>query len=520
MKASTAAIEVIKSNDAALFLLLWIFSFIVLRALFGRWRRRGLRLPPGPLGLPIIGHLHLLGPIAHQALHKLSLRYGPVFFIRLGSLPCVVASSAEAAKEFLKTNDLCFSDRPPIKASAYLTYGAADFASAPNGPYWRFMRKLCMTNLLGGRTLEQLLPVRRQEISSLLRTLFEKSGKGEEVHMGEELLRLTNNVICRMAMGQACSGSHLEPADVQKIVGEATEIVGKFNLADYVGFCKNLDLQGFDKRLEDLHRRFDKMMEGVMKDKEETRKLETGTDQDRPKDLLDILLDIADDDGADMRPTRENIKAFIMDIFVAGTDTSALTLEWAMAQLINHPAILQKARDEIYSVVGTNRLVNETDIPNLPYLQAVVKETLRLYPSVSMVLRQSTEDSRINGYDIPARTRVFVNLWAVGRDPNHWSEPLEFRPERFAENGQKGVDVRGQHFHLLPFGSGRRICPGASLALQVIQPMLAAMIQCFDWKVDTDQGMVDMREAPGLTIARAQPLVCRPVALLQQVPLA
>ncbi|ONK65931.1 uncharacterized protein A4U43_C06F2460 [Asparagus officinalis] len=181
-----------------------------------------------------------------------------------------------------------------------------------------------------------------------------------------------------------------------------------------------------------------------------------------------------------MRPTRENIKALIM----AGTDTSALTLEWAMAQLINHP------------------------------------ETLRLYSSVSIVLRQSTEDSKINGYDILTRTRVFVNLWVVGRDPNHSSEPLEFRPERFFENGQKGVDVRGQHLHLLPFSSDRRICPGTSLALQVIQPMLAAMIQCFDWKVDTDQGMVDMREAPRLMIARAQPLVCWHVALLQQIPLA
>ncbi|ONK70154.1 uncharacterized protein A4U43_C05F30830 [Asparagus officinalis] len=377
------------------------------------------------------------------------------------------------------------------------------------------MKKLCITQLLGGRTLEHLLPVRRCEITSLVKTLFERSDKGEEVNLNAELLKLTINVMSGMAMNRTSSGDVFK-AETKKFVEEAIELIGVFNVADYIGFCQNFDFQGFDKRLEDLLLRFDKMMEGKLKEKEEERIKEADTAEERSKDLLDLMLDIANDDNAEMKLTRENIKAFFHDIFVAGTDTSALTVEWALAELINHPIILQKAREEIHTVIGTNRLVEESDIPNLPYLQAVVKETLRLHPPIPIVVRESTEDSKINGYDIPAQTRLFVNIWAIGRDPNHWPQPLEFKPERFTEN-EKGVDVRGQHFHVLPFGSGRRGCPGASLALQVVQPMLAAMIQCFDWKVDNGHEMVDMTEGTGLTLLRARPLVCKPVALVRQM---
>ncbi|ONK70071.1 uncharacterized protein A4U43_C05F29940 [Asparagus officinalis] len=496
--------------------LIWLFSLIILRAFLSRWRTR-VCLPPSPLALPILGHLHLLAPIPHQALHKLSLQYGPLISIRLGSVPCVVASSAETAKEFLKTHDNSFSDRPLSKAVSYLTYGSADFSFAPYSSYWRYMKKLCMTQLLGGRTLEQNLPLRRQEIIRLMKTLFEKSLKGEAVNIGAELQKLTNNVICRMAMSRTCSGNDLEAEEVKKIVEETAELTGKFNLADYIGFCRNLDLQGFDKRLKDLHQRFDNMMEGILKEKEERKGKDTA--EETKKDLLDIMLDIAGDSNAEIKLTRENIKAFILNIFTAGTDTPALTVEWALAELINHPTILQKARDEINRIIGINRLVRESDIPNLPYLQAIVNETLRLHPPVSIVTRESTADCNINGYDIPARTRLFVNLWAIGRDPKHWSEPLEFKPERFTKN-DKEVNVRGQHFHLLPFGSDRRMCPGTSLALQVMQPMLAAIIQCFDWKIDSGHGKVDMNEGQGLTLPRAQPLICRPVARVSQMPTA
>ncbi|CAD5165383.1 cytochrome P450 93A3-like [Musa acuminata AAA Group] len=497
-----------------LFLIL-VLSFLLF---FVRPRRR-LRLPPSPIGLPIIGHLHLLAPIPHQALHKLSTRHGPLIHLRLGSVRCVVASSAATAKELLRTHDLSFSDRPPSKAVSYLTYGLSDFSFAPYGAYWRFMKKLCVSELLGGRTLDQLLPIRREEVVALVQTLHDKSQERRAIDMGGELIRFTNNVISRMTMSRRCSGSEGESGEVRKLVEEISELTGKFNLADYIGLCKNLDLQGFDRRLEDVRRRFDGMMEKILKDKEAARAKRTEIGGGA-KDLLDMLIDISEDASAEARLTRDNIKAFILDIFVAGTDTSAITMEWALAELINHPEILHKAREELDAVVGKNRLVEESDIPNLPYLQSIVKETLRLHPTGPLILRRSNNDSKIDGYDVPANTTVFVNVWAIGRDPERWSDPLEFYPERFMEKkGEEAMDVRGQHFELIPFGSGRRGCPGASLALQLVQSTVGAMIQCFEWKVGDGGTVVDMAEGPGLTLPRAKPLRCTPLSRLNPLPL-
>ncbi|KAJ0988142.1 hypothetical protein J5N97_006498 [Dioscorea zingiberensis] len=320
-------------------------------------------------------------------------------------------------------------------------------------------------------------------------------------------------------MSRRCSETDGEAEEVRKVVEETAELTGKFNLADYISFCKNLDLQGFDKRLEDVRRRFDGMMEGILKEKKTLRKEVAGGGA-AVKDILDILLDIYEDDKAEMKISMENIKAFIMDIFAAGTDTSAITIEWALAELINNPWILEKVREEIDKVVGKSRLVTEKDVQSLPYLQAIVKETLRLHPTGPMTVRESTKECKINGYDIPAKTTLFVNTWAIGRDPNYWKEPLKFMPERFmAERGcDAAIDVRGQHFHMLPFGSGRRVCPGASLALHVVQAGLAAIVQCFDWEV-AGGGPVDMSEGPGLTLPRAKPLVCMPVLRLKRLPL-
>ncbi|XP_011033262.1 PREDICTED: cytochrome P450 93A3-like isoform X2 [Populus euphratica] len=471
--------------------LLWLLSTILVRAVLNKTRAKP-RLPPSPLALPIIGHLHLLAPLPHQALHKLSTRYGPLIHLFLGSVPCVVASTPETAKEFLKTHENSFCDRPKSAAVDFLTYGSADFSFAPYGPYWKFMKKICMAELLGGRMLDQLLPVRHEEIRQFLQFLLKKANARESIDVGSQLIRLTNNVISRMAMSQRCSDNDDEADEVRNL--------------------------GFGKRLKEVRKRFDTMMERIIKEHEEVRKIKKETGEgDSEKDLLDILLDLSED-SSEMKLTRENIKAFILDVFVAGTDTSAVTMEWALAELINNPNILERAREEIDSVVGQSRLVQESDIANLPYVQAILKETLRLHPPGPIILRESSESCTINGYEIPARTRLFVNVWAINRDPNYWENPLEFQPERFLcaeENGRNQLDVRGQHFHFLPFGSGRRGCPGTTLALQMVQTGLAAMIQCFDWKVN---GTVDMQEGTGITLPRAHPLICVPVARFNPFP--
>ncbi|CAN1322442.1 Cytochrome P450 93A3 [Linum perenne] len=445
------------------------------------------------MSLPIIGHLHLLSPIPHQALYNLSLLHGPLFRISLGSVPCVVASSPETAREFLKTHDSSFSDKPVSSAVDYLTYGSSDFAFAPHGPYWKFMKRLCMSELLGGRVLDRTVPLRRDEIRRFVEGIWKSAEAKEPVEVGGELIRLTNNVVSRMVMSERCSG------------GGDKEL-------------KWLDLNGFGKRMKVVRERFDLMMERIITEHEEDAKISSmGEDDGQVKDLLDLLLDISADETSDIKLTRHNIKAFILDIFAAGTETSAITTDWAMAELLNNVEILHKLQEELDSVVGKSRLVEESDITNLPYLQAVVKETLRLHPTGPLIVRQSSEDCEVVGYKIPARTRLFVNVWAIGRDPSHWDDPLEFKPERFMEVKRRHVEVKGQHFELLPFGSGRRGCPGITLALQMVHTSLAVMVQCFDWKVESDKG-IDMEEGVGLALPRANPLVCVPVARLHPFP--
>ncbi|XP_061348423.1 3,9-dihydroxypterocarpan 6A-monooxygenase-like [Gastrolobium bilobum] len=485
----------------------WLVSTILVRAIFTRNQNKGHR-PPSPPALPIIGHLHLISKLPYKSFHNLSTRYGPIMQLFLGSVPCIVVSNPEIAKEFLKTHETCFSNRFRSAAVHYLSYGSKGFVFAPYGSYWKFMKKICISELLGGRTLDKLLPLRQQETLRFLRLLQKKGEAGEAVDVGGELLILTNSIISRMTMNQTCSENDNDVEDIRKMVMDAAELAGKFNVSDFVWLCKNFDLQGMKKRLKEIHDRFDTMMERVIEEHERERKKRKEEGEGAEfKDLLEILLEIKEDENTEIVFTGENIKAFILEMFMAGTDTSSITTEWALAELINNPHVMEKARQEIDSVTGKSRLIQESDLINLPYMRAVVKETLRIHPTSPFIVRESSESCNVCGYEIPSKCLLFVNLWSMGRDPNLWKDPLEFRPQRFI-NEENQFDVRGQNFQLMPFGTGRRVCPGASLALQVVPTTLAAMIQCFEWKVD---GTVNMEEKPAMTLPRAYPLICVPV---------
>lgn len=206
----------------------------------------------------------------------------------------------------------------------------------------------------------------------------------------------------------------------------------------------------------------------------------------------------------------------LQDFFTAGTDTTAITTEWAIAELINNPKVMKRAQEEIDQVIGSYRLLQESDAPNLPYLQAIIKETFRLHPPIPMLTRKSIADVVIGGYDIPANTLLFVNLWSMGRNPKYWDSPMEYRPERFLENGNESIDVKGQNFELLPFGTGRRGCPGMLLGMQELFSVIGTMVQCFEWKLSDGSESVDMTERPGLTAPRANDLLCRLVPRVDQ----
>ncbi|KAJ9565207.1 hypothetical protein OSB04_001173 [Centaurea solstitialis] len=486
-----------------------VLSSIFLLYIFFK-KNQNHRLPPSPPSLPIIGHLHHLGPLIHQSFHHLSARYGPLFHLRLGSVPIVVACTPELAEDFLKTNELAFSSRKHSLAVDHITYGVA-FAFAPYGPYWKFIKKMSTVELLGNRNLGHFLPIRTQEVHELLHMLTEKAKRRESVNLTEEFLKFTNNVICQMLMSIRCSGTNNDADEAKNLVREATRIFGEFNVSDFIWFCKNIDLQGFKKRYKDIHKRYDALLEKIIFEREEKRRKGKIEDGDKGKDFLDMLLDVMEDDKAEIKITRDHIKASILDFFTAATETTAITLDWMLVELISNPKVLQIAREEIDDVVGNERLVAESDAPNLPYIHAIIKETLRLHPPIPVLSRKSIQNVIVQGYDIPAGTILYVNIWSIGRNPKYWESPLDFNPHRFIEGDdlKNPVDIKGQSFQILPFGTGRRGCPGINLAMRELPVVIASLIQCFEWNVD-GKHVFNMDERAGLTAPRAADFVCLP----------
>ncbi|XP_076881777.1 cytochrome P450 93B2-like [Bidens hawaiensis] len=494
--------------------LVFISSLFVL--LFSQ-RKPNHRLPPSPPSLPIIGHLHHLGPLIHRSFQRLSTLYGPLIHIRLGSVSCVIADTPELAQELLQKNDLAFSNRKHTLAVDHVTYGAA-FAFAPYGPYWKFIKKISTVELLGIQNLGHFLPIRTSEIHELLRTLTVKSKQNESVNMTNELLKISNNVICQMMMGILFSANKSEAEEVKNLVQEVTTIFGELNVSDFIWFCRKLDLQGFKKRYEDIRTRYDTLLEKIISQREEMRRNEGKGKVGKGKDFLDLLLDVLEDEKAEIKITRNHIKALILDFITAGTNTSAVIMEWTLVELINNPKVMERAKQEIDTVVGNMRLVKESDAPNLHYIQAILKEAFRLHPPIPMLIRKNENVSVKAGYDIPAGSILFVNNWSIGRNHKYWENPLEFKPERFLEGGvlKTSLDIRGQNFQLLPFGSGRRSCPSINMATRQLPVMISALIQCFEWNVN-DKQMLSMDERGGLTAPRAMDLVCFP-SLLKNSP--
>ncbi|CAL4888878.1 unnamed protein product [Urochloa decumbens] len=498
--------------------------------------RRGL--PPSPPGLPVIGHLHFLlrSSPAHRTFHELSSQLGPLIQIRLGSTRCVVVNSAAVAGELIHRHDAAISGRPVTALAELFSYGSAGFAFTPYGPRWRLLRRLCVSEVLAPRTVERLRPLRRAAMAPLLGALMAAAASGEAADLTAELVRFSNAAIIRMVAGDAPPGVADEAPDVVKAV---TALLGAFNVEDYVPLCRGWDLQGLRRKAAGVHRRFDALLEQMIRHKVEARErarrggaiFEHEQDgapatSERDKDLLDILLEKAEDEAAQVKLTRENIKAFITDVVTAGSDSSAATVEWMLAELINHPEAMRKVREEIDAAVGGDRIIGEADLPRLPYLQAAFKETLRLHPGAPIAHRVSAAEVIAGGFTVPAGTAVFINVWAIGRDPAFWEDPPAFRPERFMPGGAAagvGMEPRGgQHFQLMPFGGGRRGCPGVGLAMQSVPAVLAALVQCFDWAVvdgETGGGLVNMEESDvGLVCARKRPLLLRPTARLNPFP--
>ncbi|XP_047059319.1 trimethyltridecatetraene synthase-like [Lolium rigidum] len=475
--------------------------------------RRAYRLPPGPKPWPIIGNLNLIGSLPHRSIHALSKRYGPLMYLQFGSIPVVVGSSAEMAKFFLKTQDVVFIDRPKTAAGKYTAYHYSDITWSSYGAYWRQARKMCLTELFSAKRLESYRYIRSEEMCALLRDLNDASGR--VVLLKDHLFTLSLNVITRMVLGKKYL--HKETTTTQEefrwMVDEWFLLNGVFNIGDSIPWLDWMDLQGYIKRMKKLSKKFDRFLEHVVDEHNGRRHLEG--ESFVAKDMVDVLLEITSDPNLEVPIHRDGAKAFILDLIVAGTESSAITVEWAMSEILKKPEVFANATEELDRVVGREHWVTEEDMTSLPYMEAIVKETMRLHPVAPMLApRLSRQDASVDGYDIPVGTRVLVNVWSIGRDPALWDAPEQFLPERFI--GSK-IDVKGQDFELLPFGSGRRMCPGYSLGLKVIQMSLANLLHGFTWRLPSGvtKEALSMEEIYGMTTPRKFPLEAIPEPKLQ-----
>ncbi|KAJ4826687.1 hypothetical protein Tsubulata_043048 [Turnera subulata] len=505
------------------FLVLWFVSVLFLHVLFKRQARQvshGLHLPPSPPALPVIGHLHYITSVVFEGFHNVSVKYGPLLYLRLVTYPFVLVSSAPLATEIFRTHDLNFSDRIKSPFEDSLLFGSSvSFFNAPYGEYWKFMKKISMTELLGSAQIKRSRNVRREELLRFLNKILEKAQTNEVVDLSAQVLILSNNSTCRMIMSARCSGEDNEAERCRQLIFESFELATKLAFASLFGPFRKLFALAFQKQLEEIPRKYDELFEKVLQEHEDRAKMDGGEREE--KDLMDILLKVYHDTNAEVKITRAQIKTFFLDLFIGGTRTTADGILFLMGELINHPEKFKKLRDEIDSVVGKNRLVEESDVPNLPYLQAAVKETMRLHPPVPLFDRVCRETCKVGGYDMPKGMTVVMNVYSVMRDPKVWEDPNEFKPERFLvsdkEQDKQGEAARGL-CDFVPFGGGRRQCPGTNLSMSITHASVAAMVQCFDWKVANSANKANLEPRSGLTLSLAKPLLCQPMVRVAPFP--
>ncbi|RWR80714.1 geraniol 8-hydroxylase-like protein [Cinnamomum micranthum f. kanehirae] len=460
------------------------------------------KLPPGPVPLPVVGSLFKIGDKPNESLAELARTYGPLMTLRLGQVTTIVASSSTMAKEILQKQDHLLAGRTVVDSVCTLDYNDSAMAFSQPNQHWRRLRAVCNTQIFTTQKLDSYQGLRRLKVQELLAHMREKSQMGQPVEIVEAVFVTTLNLISNTVFSVDLVGLNTESAQrFNRLIWGMMEEVGRPNLTDYFPILRPIDPQGARRRMtayfKQLLALFDEMIDDRLSSSVSPKK----------NDFLDALLEETQGGGL----TRHHVKCLLMDVFSAGSETSASTVEWAMVELLRHPKVMEKARSELIETIKEGRPVEESDISRLPYLQAVLKETFRLHPPAPLLLPHRAEsDVEIGGFTIPKDAKVLVNVWAIGRDSNTWVDPTSFMPERFLGSN---VDYKGRDFELLPFGAGRRICPGLPLASRMVHLMLASLLRSFAWKLPDGMAPqdIDMSHKFGLTLRKQVPLLAVPI---------
>ncbi|KAJ1693142.1 hypothetical protein LUZ63_009840 [Rhynchospora breviuscula] len=478
-----------------LLFLLFFPIFLLYRSLFSRKPN----LPPAPASLPFIGHLHLVDSCTpHRSLHSLSLRYGKpdssrLIFLNLPS-PTLVVSTASDAELVLKTHDLAFASRPASFSEAILVNGTGQGVSfSEYGDYWRQSKKFIVVHLLGQKRVfsAPFRAARAEEVTAMMDRIAANKG---EMNLSDCFYAYTNGVISHAIAGKKNNAQRFRELtdDISAILANGS----LYQLAAEVfpGIGKLITkVSGLDEKFELYNR--NQFMAEIIEDKKKTANT-------KEEDFVDVLLRAREDGTMGLDLTENDIIAIVRDITAAATDTTFNALEWIMSELMKNPNVMAKAQTEIRQIAGKKTMVTEDDLNQIEYIRAVIKEAMRLHPPAPVLVpHESTTTVIIHGYEIPPKTKLIINAWAIARDPQSWEAPEEFRPERFLGSE---VDFRGNDFQFVPFGAGRRMCPGINFAMVTIELALANLLYSFDWRLPGRD--LDMDEGVGLSVPRKNPL--------------
>nr|QFU47831.1 coumaroyl ester 3'-hydroxylase [Morus alba] len=480
-------------------------AIILLLLSYKLYQRLRFKLPPGPRPWPVVGNLYDIRPVRFRCFAEWAQSYGPIISVWFGPTLNVVVSTAELAKEVLKENDQHLADRHRSRSAARFSRDGKDLIWADYGPHYVKVRKLCTLELFTPKGLEAMRPIREEEVRAMVGSIFKDCANpenyGKSLRVRDFLEAVAFNNITRLVFGKRFMNSegvvNEQGKEFKGIVSNGIKIGASLNMAEHIPWLRwvfPLEEEAFIKHGD----RRDRLTKITMEEHTQARKQGGGTKQHFVDALLTLQdkYDISDD----------TIIGLLWDMITAGMDTTAISVEWGMAELIRNPRVQQKAQEELDRVIGLERVLNETDFSNLPYLQCVAKEALRLHPPTPLMLpHRATANVKIGGYDIPKGSVVHVNVWAVARDPAVWKDPNEFRPERFLE---EDVDMRGHDYRLLPFGAGRRVCPGAQLGINLVTSMLGHLLHHF--RRSPPEGMkpedTDLAESPGMVTYMRTPL--------------
>ncbi|CAJ1944220.1 unnamed protein product [Sphenostylis stenocarpa] len=461
---------------------------------------------PGPSGFPVVGLLPAFtGSLTHRVLAKLAHTFDakPLMAFSVGFTRFIISSHPDTAKEILSSS--AFADRP-IKESAYELLFHRAMGFAPYGEYWRNLRRISATHMFSPKRIAASGQFRAQVGAQMVKDIMGLMWRDDEVEVRKVLhFGSLNNVMMSVFGKSYVFGEGGDGCELEELVSEGYELLGVFNWSDHFPLLGRLDLQGVRKRCRSLVDRVNVFVGKIILEHREKRAAE---DQDKARDIdssgdfVEVLLDLEKEN----RLQHSDMVAVLWEMIFRGTDTVAILLEWILARMVLHPEIQGKAQSEIESVVGSGRSVSDEDLPNLPYVRGIVKETLRMHPPGPLLswARLSIHDTQIGNHFVPAGTTAMVNMWGITHDKQVWSDPEDFKPERFVK---EEVQIMGSDLRLAPFGAGRRVCPGKALGLATVELWLAIFLQNLKW-MPCDSG-VDLSECLKLSMKMKHSLVTK-----------